>query len=135
VVCVVFVADRTAGEGGGGLQLTRSLGWLNTLLMGLVTLPASRTSVWVWFFGISFERAVAFHRVVARLAWLSIVIHLVTAMVSLGSAIPLSSEYSAKSVPLYGFLSFLAVTAMAVSAADPIRRRYPFLLLNFRTFP
>jgi membrane-associated HD superfamily phosphohydrolase len=123
LILVVFVADRTNGEGGGGLQLMRSLGWLNTLLMGLVTLPASRTSIWVWFFGISFERAVAFHRMVARLAWVSIVIHLVTAVVNLGTAIPLSSRYSAKSVPLYGFLSFLAVTAMAISAMDPIRRR------------
>jgi predicted ferric reductase len=123
VLLVGFVAIPQVLEGGGGLLMTRNMGWLNTLLMGLVTLPASRTSVWVWFFGISFERAVHFHQTVARLAWLTILIHLIVAMNVLGATIPISAALSGEVVPLYGFLAFLAVTATALSAMNPIRRR------------
>jgi NAD(P)H-flavin reductase len=125
VVCLVLfpiVDSRLHGD--SGIAWTRALGWLNTILFGLVTLPQSRTTLWLHVFGIPFERAVVFHTVVARLAFFSAVSHLVVAMVNYGSDIPLSANQTGTVIPFWGLLAFVTMAVMTVSAAPPIRRRF-----------
>jgi NAD(P)H-flavin reductase len=121
---VTFVNVDSALHGKSGLAYVRAGGWSNTWLFGLVTLPVSRTTLWLHVFGIPFERAVKFHTVVARLASISALAHLVTAMANFGVGIPLSSAKSGTIIPVYGFLAFLTMIVMVVTALPQVRRKF-----------
>lgn len=103
---------------------TRALGWASTICMGLTTLPISRTSLWIWFFGISFERAVAYHRAFARVTLLVILLHGVTLIVKHGGDILWMKEYGASISPRFGLISYLCVHLMSIFALPVVRRKF-----------
>jgi hypothetical protein len=53
----------------------RALGWLSFATLMLVTLPVSRRSVWILVFGISYERAIRFHRQMGNFAIIVLLVH------------------------------------------------------------
>ena len=54
----------------------RVLGHLTTLAMSFVLFPVTHNSVWEAALGIPFERAVKYHRVMGRLVWLLVTLHM-----------------------------------------------------------
>jgi predicted ferric reductase len=68
----LFIAafpEQSLGARNSGVRATfwRALGELNFVTLGLVLFPVARNSVWMYLLGISFERAVRFHRMMGTL--------------------------------------------------------------------
>jgi hypothetical protein len=53
----------------------RMMGQIVNLLAALLLLPASRSGLWVSVFGISYERALKYHRILGLLAYVFLTVH------------------------------------------------------------
>jgi predicted ferric reductase len=62
----------------------RVMGHMTTLTMSFLTYPIARNSVWESVFGIPFDRAIKYHRVLGRLCWLFVTTHLLLWFVKWG---------------------------------------------------
>ena len=92
------------------------------LNLAFIVFPVTRTSLWVRLFGISFERAVKYHRV---LAWWTIVamwIHFLLFLIPVGACV-LDNEIG-ENPPLYGLAATVIFTFTALLALEPIRRKF-----------
>jgi len=52
------------------------MGHMTTLTMSFLLFPVARNSVWEAVFGIPFERAIRYHRVLGSLCWLLVTAHM-----------------------------------------------------------
>ena len=111
----------------------RVLGQLNSAVMGLLTLPVARNSVWTRVFGVPWEAAVRFHVMLGRVFLACVALHAsfwVGAYADWGLlprelfAIDMLYIPSDWTVPLIIVASVLAFVAMGVLAAWPVRRRH-----------
>lgn len=73
---VVFFTFWWSKVKDGDDPIPRSLGHLNDLNISLLLFPVARNSVWSSLFGISFERAIKFHRWIARVMFTFITCHM-----------------------------------------------------------
>ena len=106
------------------LQLDVVFGHLTAINLTLTVLPVTRRSVWHFAFGLSFERAIKWHRFVARMAVLSMLIHALILIDFNGIQVlfhtsPLPHGIAA----IFGTLTGACMLLMALSAFEPIRRR------------
>jgi hypothetical protein len=62
---------------GVGTRWPRTLGHMTTLSMSLLTFPVTRNSILTAAFGIPFERSVKFHRMLGRVCWVLVTLHMV----------------------------------------------------------
>jgi hypothetical protein len=58
-------------------RAVRAVGICAAVSLSLVVLPTSRTALWQYVFGVSFERSIKVHRIAARFFWLICAIHMV----------------------------------------------------------
>ena len=122
---VAFVVLRLVGGGWSTATLISATGSLCLLVAAVVTLPTTRTQLWVAAFGLPFERAVRFHRVVGRLLVACIVAHGAAATARHGTAV-LSLQPVAGShghAPLAGLLAAALFGTVAAFAQEPLRRQ------------
>jgi predicted ferric reductase len=102
------------------------LGDLTALHLALALLPVARTSIHLFLFGISFERAVKFHRWCARIATGLMVSHFLTAIANFGGFYalvvwpPVANPHGHGNV--YGFAAGCSITLMTILAVEPVRR-------------
>ena len=54
----------------------RLMGHITTLTMSLLSLPIARNSVWEAVWGVPFERALRWHRLLGRISWLAVTAHM-----------------------------------------------------------
>jgi hypothetical protein len=66
----------------------RVCGHLTTLTMALLAFPVARNSVWEAAFGVSFDRAIKFHRVMGVLCWVLATAHMLLWQVGGGGRLP-----------------------------------------------
>ena len=105
------------------LSWARMLGHLTAVHLTLTVLPVSRSSVWHSVFGISFERAIKWHRLVARATAALVLLHGLL-IVRLDGV---SVLFSTAALPhgmgaVYGSLAAACIFLMAVTAISLIRR-------------
>lgn len=62
---------------GTGTRWPRTMGHLTTLAMSLLTFPVARNGPLTAAFGIPYERAVKFHRLLGRICWSAVTIHMI----------------------------------------------------------
>lgn len=116
----------------GGSSLAKSLGWTSTLCMGLATLPVNKTSIWIWVFGIPFERAVAIHRAFSQTTLLILMLHSIVEVSQLGFGIVWQEKYSSYIYPLYGTIAAWCVMLMFLFSL--FRRRFYRLFIKTHIF-
>ncbi|EFC40130.1 predicted protein [Naegleria gruberi] len=89
-------------------------------------LPITRYSAFVFVFGISFERAVKYHKWVARLTLLIATIHGILMTVHLADNGSLGNilTASANDYILFGLIAWIAMVIMTIFALEPIRRKF-----------
>ena len=108
-------------------RLANTLGQLASTLCFLVVLPASRTSVWVLVFGIPFERAIKWHRLFGKLFIISVYLHLLVVLWRYGGSVLTSQIQWGPSkdapYPLYGLISGVAITLIALTSFNAVRRK------------
>jgi len=75
VVHVFPAGNSTSGNAFPDEIAARAAGNLANLLLALTFLPAARNSVWVAVFGVPFERAIRFHRMLGRLFMVTCTVH------------------------------------------------------------
>ena len=120
IACMVefaLLAQRT-------LQLDVVFGHLTAINLTLTVLPVTRRSVWHFAFGLSFERAIKWHRFVARMAVASMLTHALILIDYNGIGVlfhtkPLPHGIAA----IFGSLTGGCMLLMALTAFEPIRRR------------
>ena len=106
------------------LQLHVALGHLAAINLTLAVLPVTRRSVWHFAFGISFERAIRWHRLVARMAVLSMLVHALLLIRLSGLEVLLHSAPLPHGIAAYwGSLAGACMLLMSLTALEPIRRR------------
>ena len=99
------------------------LGHLTAIHVTLSVLPVSRNSVWHFVFGVSFDRAVKWHRYVARATVLCIAFHCVLVVSRYGLNVLLSTAPLPHGMAaVYGTLAAVCIVVMAVTAVSLIRR-------------
>ena len=73
------------GDSHAELQIwARVLGHMTTLSMSLLLLPATRNSVWEYVFGVPFERAVQYHRILGVVAYTCLTSHMLLWLIKWG---------------------------------------------------
>ena len=99
------------------------LGHLVAIHVTLSVLPVSRNSVWHFAFGVSFDRAVKWHRYVARATVLCIGAHCVLVVSRYGLSVLLSTAPLPHGMAaVYGTLAAACIVVMAATAVSLIRR-------------
>jgi predicted ferric reductase len=102
-------------------------GQLTAIHMALTLLPTARTSFWTGIFGISFERAIKWHRWVARVTVAIMSAHGITMLQRFTTDEILGSRSTEKTAEglgnLWGFLTWICVGIMFLFAYEPIRRK------------
>lgn len=74
-----YVASQDATDPNTNLNVyARALGHMTTLTMSFLLLPVPRNSVWEGVFGIPFERAIKYHRMLGTLCWMFATCHALT---------------------------------------------------------
>ena len=106
------------------LQFESVLGHLTAINLTLAVLPVTRRSVWHFAFGLSFERAIKWHRFVARMAVLSMLVHALVLIYHHGVGVLFhTSPLPAGIAAIFGTLAGGCMLLMSLSAFEPIRRR------------
>jgi len=100
------------------------VGHLTAWHLALTILPISRTAPWILIFGISFERALKWHRWIARVAVVLSTVHgsqmfVLKGLATIGGTIPTTEGAG----DLWGALAWLCIITIFVTAYEPIRRR------------
>ncbi len=78
------ILENEFGDRGDRLQVAskdlaraaRAIGHLNNLNLGILLLPLARNSFWLRYLGVSFERAIRYHRWCARVLLFLITMHM-----------------------------------------------------------
>lgn len=113
-------------------------GHLSSIQMALLFFPVVRNSIWLNLLGISYERALKFHRVMARITLIFVIVHFIT-MDHLFGREMLSQDMKTKygDGAVHGFISFIALGVTIVLSWEPIRRRFwdAFLVSHLILFP
>jgi predicted ferric reductase len=104
--------------------------------LALTLFPVTHNSIWLPLFGISFERAIKFHRLIARATLGFILGHGINRIQAYGSTDIL---FKSDALPygngaIYGSLACLCIILMAVTAIGPIRR-FAFEFFYFLHIP
>jgi predicted ferric reductase len=112
----------------------------NVCLMAywVALLPTSKSSLFVYLIGVPFERAIKYHRGVAKAAVVLTVIHLILSAVMYNNYIIFSDvpTYFKRVVPIYGTLALLTFAAMGLLAFEPIRRaNYEIFFMIHHLYP
>jgi predicted ferric reductase len=122
-------ADLT---GAGLVRTAKVVGHLNELNVALVLLPVARNSVWCWLFGLPFEKLVRYHRVLGRVVFLWVTLH----MALWWRVWALNGDWTAKAlrfdagdatsdrIILTGELAWLCLLVVGLTALEPVRRRF-----------
>ena len=121
------------------LSSLRSTGKLVGLFGVLTVLSITRSfSVFFLLFGIPFERAVKWHRGLAKLFVLLTFVHFLCHAVpqGLSATFSLQAFGGAEAIPLYGTLSFIAELIIIITSIEAIRREYfeVFYFLHYACF-
>lgn len=105
-------------------DLPVAFGTLAGANLGFTLMPIARNSIWVFVFGISFERAVKFHRWVARITVLCVIVHLIVVIVKLNDvSLIFSYQQVGEVIPLFGFLALLCMLVAFLFAYEAVRRK------------
>lgn len=114
----------------GGLNATsfpvgRAFAYVNVWNFSLILFPVSRYSVLLALFGISFERAVKFHKWIGRSTFIFVTCHFIAMLVEnamTGNAAYLWSM-STISYPLLGFIAWCLMGILGLMTFETIRRK------------
>lgn len=119
-------ADNLAHDGTSTMPWGRGLGTAATITLSMVALPVSRTSLWVRLLGLPFERALKYHRILARLFFVVMWLHGILAIneYKLGAILSGTSAASPAHPPLLGLAAAATFTFVVLLALEPIRRRF-----------
>lgn len=121
IVVVTNVYESFDGQGPSTV-LSMATGHVAGVNLMFLMLPISKWPVWKWAFGISVDRVIKFHRILARLFLIAATAHLVLSYETCG-LLSTDSCRNQNVVPAYGFLAFVAFASMALLAIEPVRRR------------
>jgi predicted ferric reductase len=109
------------------LKFLRAMGWTSTLAVACASIPVSRHSVLLYFFGMSFERAILIHRILGRTAILIVLMHFVAVLLEpqyqpFKLTQPFVAPYM---IDLsLGFWAFMCMLVMFVTSLPMIRRKF-----------
>ena len=95
------------------------------LHLALVFLPVTRNSLWIPLLGVSFERAIKFHRWLGRIATFTAVIHLLVMLQSHASFSLLSLDPTVEGQGvLWGTVALALMILMSLTAFECVRRSF-----------
>jgi NAD(P)H-flavin reductase len=101
----------------------RAVGALVAPLFGAALLPVTRRSLWVPLLGVSFDRAVVFHRAAANIALAVMVAHIAMMVDERGVDTMTQRTQNARGQgAVYGTAAAATFAAMALLAAPPVRQ-------------
>jgi len=146
----MFRADVKDFYDGISAATAYSWGWLNMLILGMIVVPVTRNSALLYIFGVPFERALRYHRVLGRLFFLGQLVHLLEVVDNFkvdgvsgweafsgngmcdgcdktGSALGYDGSYLDEDNHIrgkYGFAAFVCTAMIGLTAVEPIRRKF-----------
>ena len=110
-----------SGLYGGYFACAKLVGTTATIALAVCVVPATRTTLWVRVFGVSFDRAIMFHRWLCWWAVAACWAHLLLYLLRSGTCILDNSV--AESPPLNGAISTWIFTALSIMSLNFFRRR------------
>ena len=104
-------------------SIALALGWCNIVTLSMIVVPVTKHSLLLYMFGVPFERAVKYHRMLARIFTLTTVIHLVAVVKKTGSFQNALDFHANKVEGVYGFVAFVFTILIGITAVEDIRRQ------------
>jgi NAD(P)H-flavin reductase len=108
--------------------VARGFAWVNIFNFSLILLPVTRYSIWLYIFGISFDRSIKFHRWLARWTLLIAGVH---GLLMIGyyaalnnSAFVFRFDPKAPHYTLAGTIAWACMFVALLFTFEPIRRRF-----------
>ena len=103
----------------------RAFAYVNVWNFSLILFPLSRYSVLLALFGISFERAIKFHKWLGRSTHFFVTVHFLAMLIE--NAMINNAAYlwsmSTINYPLLGFISWILLSILVMGTFEPIRRK------------
>jgi predicted ferric reductase len=110
----------------GKYRAANTLGQLAGTLCFLVVLPASRGAIWIWIFGIPFERAIKWHRLFGKLFVVATYLHVIVILLRYGPRMLADTIQWGPSkdapYPYWGLMSGIGTLLIGITAIEAIRR-------------
>lgn len=133
LIGLLVVALHVSSKFDSDISLSMISGHLAAVNLMFVLMSISKWPFWQWVFGISEDRLVKFHRVVARVFVICTIIHLISSHDTCG--LLFGEECGTqKVIPVYGFIAFVAFESMSILALDPVRRSFYEVFYYYHRF-
>jgi predicted ferric reductase len=133
LACVLFITISTAvGKISNGMSRSRaftaSLGVFVTMNLWLTLFPRTKLKFWQELTGIPLQRLGKYHIICSVLAVLGALAHLVSQRDSLATVIrdPSTPHGAGSVIPMWGFLSFLALMVISTFSLFPHFRQFSY---------
>jgi len=132
-VCLISTVWTFASAMSDARTNAAAWGWVNIVLLAMVVMPVTRHSIVLYIFGVPFERALRWHRVIGRLSALSQLVHLIQVVKGLNRGTEDSYWDSFEDaldwdsggvVGKYGFAAFVTTIGIGFTAVEPLRRNF-----------
>lgn len=102
-------------------QWSRAFSSVALVQFALLFFPVVRNSVWTWLLGVSFERAIRYHRWIGAAFFGACTVHGLLMTIEFGGQVLLSRS---PHPPLYGFFGWVILCVMCLAATPCVRRRH-----------
>jgi len=104
-----------------GMDKAMAWGWINIVVLAAIVVPVTRGSLLLRFFGVPFERAIRYHRMLGRTFLLTQIAHAIT-LLDLYSLDEMLDYDRANVRGIYGGAAFFLTVLIGVTAIEPVRR-------------
>jgi ferric-chelate reductase len=125
ILCVTWFMQEYVGaiRWGEPSPFGRGLAWITIVNLSFILLPVTRNSVWFYIFGITYEKALKFHRGIARWNLFTMALHAIFMLIEYGFKQAWVYDTVTAKYTLAGTLSWVLLSIGAVLGYEPIRRR------------
>jgi ferric-chelate reductase len=127
VSLIIYLIVASIQYAGASRSFSFVVGQLSAIHLGLAVLPVNRNSLLLWVCGLPFERAIKWHRALAALASVFILLHFVLVANTFSSSLVTLTGTSSTNTGwgnVYGFATGWIVLTMSMLAFEPIRRNW-----------
>eukprot|EP00753_Platysulcus_tardus_P016326 PLAT5612.1.p1 GENE.PLAT5612.1~~PLAT5612.1.p1 ORF type:complete len:673 (-),score=276.99 PLAT5612.1:73-2070(-) len=114
----------------GPEALPRALGGVALMLLAFVVLPIFKGPLWLGVLGIPFERALRFHRIIARLLVATAIVHMVSFAVVGVEIAAVDTESPIGNGSLFGLLTWICMQLMATTSG-PRRKKNMYKIFRY----
>jgi len=121
--CILLLVQTLDRYPGSDSYLCKSTGWMMMLCLMMNLLPVTKNSIWIYIFGIAYNRAIRYHRILGRISLISATTHLTCVLIVYADLNVLTQvENKGQHDGAFGFCTYIILCLMGLVSI--FRRKY-----------